>query len=101
MVLKFFIILFFAASLRIGGFFFPHESWDQKYYSSLAMKLDTGGFKEYNLQNVAFRSLPGTQGVEIYKITVKRILFWESSGRADLFITMNLYFMNLPYSPIY
>ena len=67
MSLKFLIILTIAAAFRVGGFFSPHDSWDQLYYSSLAMKLDEGGFKEYNLQNVAYRSLPGIQGSEIYK----------------------------------
>jgi 4-amino-4-deoxy-L-arabinose transferase-like glycosyltransferase len=65
--LKLLIILFIAAIIRAGTFFDSHHSWDQIFYSSLAMKLDTGGFKDYSLQNVAFKKLPGDGGVEIYK----------------------------------
>jgi len=64
----FLCILALAAVLRMGTFFYPHNSWDEIYYSSLAMKLDTSGFKEYNLKNVVFNKLPGAQGVEIKKV---------------------------------
>jgi len=67
MNLKLLTILIIAATIRAGAFFYPHDSWDQRYYASLAMKLDSGGFKEYNLQNVVFNKLPGTEGVEISK----------------------------------
>ncbi len=61
------IILITSVFFRVGTFFYPHSSWDQRYYVSLAMKLDTGSFADYNLQKVAFRKLPYAQGYAIYK----------------------------------
>jgi 4-amino-4-deoxy-L-arabinose transferase-like glycosyltransferase len=61
------IVIAFAAAFRVGAFFCPHSSWDQLYYSSLAMKLDTGGFKDYNLQEVALKKVPGITASEIYR----------------------------------
>ncbi len=48
-------VLFLAFLLRAGTFFSPHDSWDQVYYTCVAMKLDTCGFAGYSLQHVGFQ----------------------------------------------
>jgi len=65
--LKFLIILVFALLLRIAAFYIPHDGWDQIYYTSLAMKLDTLKLSDYNLRDVSIKELSGAGGREIYK----------------------------------
>jgi hypothetical protein len=55
---RFWLVIIFAAALRAGTFFHPHDGWDELFYNALAMKLDTGGLQQYNLRGVAVNKIP-------------------------------------------
>lgn len=46
------LILVFSAVLRMHSFYLPHNSGDQIFYLSLAMKLEQSGLAGYNLKGI-------------------------------------------------